>query len=252
MDATPVHPPLLELPTQQPREQSDPAPVQARKEREVETEAREGVDTTREGNHEERSTGPPDPARTPSTPVTVSEKADRPRKETRRPARYDDFECYTLQPQKTHTDIEGKNYLPPMMEETYTKQQRRARSKEYLEEKTRKNKSKELFFCTQEGPLVYEFTPETAPFCSCASPFCSCALTSKEVDRDQEHFSDKSALIFTDLLEMDKKNSVPPAKDNEVTLKELLEEVAMLETATSTSEKRHGGCLKKACWVKLI
>ena len=57
------------------------------------------------------------------------------------------------------------------------------------------------------------------------------------MDRDQEHFSDKSALIFTDLLEMDKKNLVPPAKDNEVTLKELLEEVAMLETATSTSEK---------------
>ena len=118
----PVHPPRLELPTQQPREQPDPAPVLAREKREVETEARGGVDTTREGNHEERSTGPPDPARTPSTPVTVSEKADRPRKETRRPARYDDFECYTLQPQKTHTDIEGENYLPPMMEETYTKQ----------------------------------------------------------------------------------------------------------------------------------
>ena len=84
----PVHPPLLELPTQQPREQTGPAPVQAREEREVETEAMEDVDTTtRERNHEERSTGPPDLARTPSTPVTVSERADRPRRETRRPAR---------------------------------------------------------------------------------------------------------------------------------------------------------------------
>ena len=84
---------------------------------------------------------------------------------------------------------------------------------------------------------MYEFTPETAPFCSCASPFCSCALTSKEADRDQENCSYKSVLIFTDLLKMDKKNLVPPVKNNEVTLKELLEEVAMLETATSTSEK---------------
>ena len=36
---------------------------------------------------------------------------------------------------------------------------------------------------------------------------------------------------------MDKKNLASPVKDNEVTLKELLEEVAMLETATNTAEK---------------
>ena len=154
-----VHPPFLKLPTQQPREQTSPDLVQAREEREVETEITEGgVDTTvEERKHGERSTGLPESARTPSTTATVSEKADWPRRETRRPTRYDAFECYTLQPQRMHTGTNSENYLTPMIRKTCIEQQKGARNREYLEGKAnagKNEKNKELFYCAQEGPLV--------------------------------------------------------------------------------------------------
>ena len=129
-----------------------------------------------------------------NSPLLVAEKADRPRRETRRPARYDDFECYTLQPQRMHADTNSENYLPPIIRKTCIEQQKEARNNNCLVAKasSRKNaNSKELFYCAQEGALVHEITQETLPF-------CSCALTSEEVNYDRENCNYKSALVSTD------------------------------------------------------
>ena len=110
----PVHPPVLEPPTQQQdRQQADPGPVQVREREVTRTEAteREFTDTTAEGNQEERPPEPREPTGAQSTPSGTSEKVDQPRREIRRPARYDDFEGYALQPQVTPTKINSEDYL---------------------------------------------------------------------------------------------------------------------------------------------
>ena len=114
MDAAPIHPPVLEPPTQQQdTQQADPGPVQVREREVARTEAtgRELTNTAAEGNQEERPPGPHEPTGAQSTPAGTSDKVYRPMRETRRPARYDDFECYALQPQVTHTKINSENYL---------------------------------------------------------------------------------------------------------------------------------------------
>ena len=94
-------------------------------------------------------------------PLLVSEKADRPRRETRRPAQYDYFECYTLQPQRMQAETNSENYLPPIIRKTCIEQQKEARNKNCLVAKanSRKNaNSKALFYRAQEGALVHEIT----------------------------------------------------------------------------------------------
>ena len=89
---------------------------------------------------------------------------------------------------------------------------------------------KGLFYCAQEVTLAQEYVQET-------TPFCACAQVNQEVSCYQDTYNCKSALLLTKISEMDEENTQPPTKDSQVSLEELLEEVAMLETATNKPEK---------------
>ena len=86
-----------------------------------------------------------------------------------------------------------------------------------------------LFYCVQEAPLAQEYAQETTSFCACAQK--------SKVSCCQRNNNHEFALLSTQPLEMDNKNNQPPVEGKEVTLEELLEEVAMLETASDKIEK---------------
>ena len=118
--------------------QAGPVPMQTREEGTAETETteREIVPAALEKNPEERPPVPHEPARTQSTPAIVSEKAARPWRETRRPARYDEFECYILQPQIMHTNKNSEDYLLPLTRKNLKEQQNSMKNKICLVAKT--------------------------------------------------------------------------------------------------------------------
>ena len=65
----------------------------------------------------------PEQARTQSTFAIAPERADRPRRETRRPAKYEDYECYTLQSQKVHSNKGCENCTLQLKEKQLREQQ---------------------------------------------------------------------------------------------------------------------------------
>ena len=213
-----MHPPVLEPPTQQQgRPQAGLEPVQDREREVTRTEPieRERTDTTTEGNTEERPPGPREPTGAQSTPAETLGKVDRPRRETRRPAQYDDFECYALQPQEKPAEINNENYLVTTTRKKQKRQEDEERNECHLmeEEKFGKNGNPTgLFFCAQEISLAHEFAQKS-------SPFCKRANLSQEGSCCKDTNNCKNTLSLT---EMDKENVQPPTQDSEASLEGLL------------------------------
>ena len=155
----PIHPPVLEPPTQQQdRQQADPGPVQAREREVTSTGAteREPIVPITDESLEERPPGPREPTETQSTPARTPDKVDQPRRETRKPARYDDFECYALQPQEKSNKINNEDYLVTATRKKQREQEDKERNKCHLmeEEKFGKKRqsSRTIFLCARNIP----------------------------------------------------------------------------------------------------
>ena len=203
---SPMHPPVLEPPTQQQgRQQADQGPVQVREREVTRTEAteRKFTDTTAEGNPEER----PPKLREPTGPNPP-----------------------LLEPQiRTPTKINSEDYLVTATRKKQEEPEDKEKNKCYLieEEKFGKNGNQaELFSCAQEVSLAHEYAQKSTPFCKRAN-------LNQEVSCCKSTNSCKYTLSVT---EMDKENIQPPAQDKEASLEALLE-VAMMETANDKAEE---------------
>ena len=78
--------------------------------------------------------------------------------------------------------------------------------------------------------MAQEYTQET-------TPFCTCAKESEEVSCCQRNLNSEFSLLPTQTLEMDSETNKSVDEKNEVTLQELLEEVAVIEMTSDNSEK---------------
>ena len=172
-------------------------------------------------------------------PTPIPEVEGRPRRETRKPLRYADYECYTLQSASdqsrnretpstrigeliTNQKIKKVNGQPEGMTETST-----VIGGSTTNQKIKRiRNSKELVHYTVRREQRHQ--QETAPFCSEAKQRA-------QVDRSEgidNYISDTLQNI-----KMDNKASTSGLNKEETELSGLLEEVAMLEGQLKTSEK---------------
>ena len=102
----PLSQPAGELPIPGIERQANPAPCQAQREEITgQIAEREVVLLGPEITPTDQTDNTPETATTPHNPPRPSEEVGRLRREVRRPVRYQDYECYTLQP--VQGDMEG-------------------------------------------------------------------------------------------------------------------------------------------------
>ena len=237
-----------ELPLPGIERQADPAPCPAQRvditsqttEREV-VPLRPGITPT------DQTESRPAAATTPHNPPRPSEEAGGPRREVRRPVKYQDYECYTLQPVQGDMATKNPVYKEELVSKEIANRNPVYEKKELIfQEKSVKEKFNYLDqsgasdYLDQSGASDFVDQSEASKHRQTWSPSWTCAHLDSDMLPVNTAY-EKLTNIVNSKLDMDKDKS-KDTEEIERILKELMEDPPVIEgqLKTPTKQKNNG------------